>query len=511
MKEVITGEELKKIMVDAINLLCDSVSSTLGPSGNNVLINTDDVTPYITNDGVTIAEAIESSDKRINTILEIAKEASLKTNEEVGDGTTTTLVLLQSLIHEGLKEIENGKNPIILKQELNEVLDKALEELDKLKKDATDSDLLNVAINSSEDIKVGNILTEIYLKMGSRYACRLTDANTDYTYYDIKKGYNLEIDNIPSIYFEDNKELNLKDSYVLLLKGYLSDLEMISDIINEGLNRNKNIVILASEYDIEIEREVLLYYLQEHKNIYLFKIPDYASRKEAITKDIATLTKANIKDINLERVTFNDLGKSDITITKNELTIISDNDISNRLNNLKEELNNTNDDYEKEFLQARISKLENGIATIYVGGKTKSEIKEKIMHYEDALCSLEIAKFGIVTGEGIPFLSIINKLSLDTTGANILKKALEVPFNKIMENSASDKDEIKKEIEESNYQKIYNFNTKKYESINETKIIDPLKVITTALKNAVSIASLLLTTNYLVINEKIEVEKSHVL
>jgi chaperonin GroEL len=187
MKEVLTGEELRKVMVEAIDLLCDSVGSTLGPSGNNVLINTDDTIPYITNDGVTIAKAIESSDKRINTVLEIAKEASLKTNEEVGDGTTTTLVLLQAIIKEGLKEIEKGKNPIILKQELNEALDLILKDIDTLKKMPTSEDLLNVAVNSSEDKKIGKILTEIYLLMKSRYSCRLTESNSEETYYEIKK------------------------------------------------------------------------------------------------------------------------------------------------------------------------------------------------------------------------------------------------------------------------------------------------------------------------------------
>lgn len=507
MKEVITKEELKKLMVEAIDLLCDSVSSTLGPSGNNVLINTDDTTPYITNDGVTIANAIESNDKRINTILEIAKEASLKTNEEVGDGTTTTLVLLQSLIHKGLKEIEKGKNPIILKQELNEALEQAITELNNLKKKPTNKDLENVAINSSEDEEAGKLLTEIYLKMGSRYACRLEESNTDKTYYDIKKGYNLEIDNIPSIYFTDSKEINLKNSHILLLKGYLNDLEVISDIINEGLNRCKNIIILAEDYDIEVERDIILYYLQEHKNIYLFKLPDYASRKEAIASDIASLTNSKIRNINLERISFNDLGKATVNITKNELTIVSDNDIKNKLNILKDELKEISDDYEKEFLQARISKLENGVATIYVGGKTKSEIREKLMHYEDALYALETANFGITIGEGIAFLKVIDKISLNTDGANILKDSLELPFKKIMDNSAQDSQKIKNEIIKNKYSKIYNLKIKELEDVKDTSIIDPIKVITTALKNAVSISSLLLTTQYLVINDTIKIEK----
>ena len=508
MKDVITGEELKETMIKAIDLLCDSVGSTLGPSGNNVLINRDDEVPYITNDGVTIAEAIESSDKKINTVLEIAKEASLKTNEEVGDGTTTTLVLLKEIYHEGLKEIEKGKNPIVLKKELNNALELVIKELTKLRQEATEKDLLNVAINSSEDIEIGNILTETYLKMKNKYACRLRESNTDKTYVEIKKGYNLDIDNIPSIYFDNKKEIVLKDSYVLILRGYLTDLEQIAEVINEGLNRGKNIVILAEDYDINIEREILLYYLQEHKNIYIFKIPDYGSRKEEIIKDIVSLTDSKVKNIELEPVIFTDLGTSkELIINKEEVLLISNKNVKERLNTLKDELDNISDTYTKEFIASRIAKLENGIATIYVGGNTKTEIKERLMHFEDALCALDTASLGVVIGEGISYLKVLNNLDNKDTGTNILKKVLEVPFNKIMENAGYDKDIIKKKIIESNYQLIYNFKLNDFENIKDTKIIDPLGVVIESLKNAVSIASLLLTTNYLVINDTIKIDK----
>ena len=508
MKEVVTGEELKKIMQEAINILCDSVSSTLGPSGNNVLINTSDTSPYITNDGYTIANALEVEDKKINTVIEIAKEASLKTNEEVGDGTTTTLVLLQSIFNEGLKEIENGKNPIILKKELTEAMEEVIKELDKLKRLPSKEELLNVAINSSEDKEIGKLLTEIYLKMHSRYACRLIESSSQEEYYEIKKGYSLEIDNIPSIYFDNIDTISLKNTYILLVKGYLTDLEIISDMINEGLNRNKNIIILAEDYDIEIEREVLLYYLQEHKNIYLFKIPDYGSRKEAIIKDISSLSNSKIKNINIENISFSDLGLVDeVIINKNEIVILSNNSTAKKIKELKKELSSVQDDYEKEFILERLAKLENGIANIYVGGKTKTEIKERLLHFEDCLCALEVANEGIVLGEGIAFLSIINKLKDNNTGFRIMKRVLEIPFDKIMKNAGYDEKIIKEEIIKSNYQKVYNFNTNQYDDINNTKIIDPVKVLISALKNSISISSLLLTTQCLVINDNIRIEK----
>ena len=244
MKEVIYGEELRKTMIEAINLLCDAVGSTLGPSGNNVLINTDDISPFITNDGVTIAKAISSNDKKIDTILEIVKEAALKTNEIVGDGTTTTLVLLKSIFNNGLEEISKGKNPIELKYELNRCLNKIVEELYKISRKPNDNDLLSIATISTEDKELGNFLFNLYKIMKSKYAIKLMEGNSEETYYEIKRGYNLEIDNIPSIYFQNSNELIINDVYTLLLRGYLDNLEDIAEIINEGLNRNKNILIL---------------------------------------------------------------------------------------------------------------------------------------------------------------------------------------------------------------------------------------------------------------------------
>lgn len=509
MKEVVFGEELKKLMVDAINLLCDAVGSTLGPSGNNVLINNDETSPFITNDGVTIANAISSNDKKINTILEIIKEASLKTNEVVGDGTTTTLVLLKSIFNNGLKEIENGKKAIELKRELNITLNKIIDELNKLSRIPNEVDLNAISTISTEDRELGLFLSELFKIMKSKYAIKLSEGNIENTYYEIKKGYNLEIDNIPNIYFQNSKEIVLHDVYVLLLRGYLDNLEVIADIINEGLNRNKNILILAEDYSDMILEQVILYYLQMNKNIYLFKLPDYASRKEAIIKDIVSLTNSSIKNIGYDNIYFDNLGYiNEFIISKDEITIVNDIDINDRLNEIKDEFNNSYDDYEKEFLANRISKLENGMATIYVGGKTKTEIKEKLMRLEDGLCALEVAKDGVLVGEGISLLKVSKSLKNETIGDKIMIESLKVPFNKIMENAIGNYDNISKEIEKANYEKIYNFDSNELEDINNTSIIDPTKVTIETLKNAVSIASMLLTTNYLVISENINVDKN---
>ena len=496
MKEVISNEELKKVMVKAVNLICDAVGSTLGPSGNNVIIN-NTLSPYITNDGATIARSISSSDKRVNAILEIVKEASLKTNEEVGDGTTTTLVLLQSIFNEGLKEIENGKDPIILKKELNNLLDSLIEQINKKKIIPNKEELLKIAYTSSNDIEISKLVTEVYLKMDNSYSIRLEESR-EKTYYEIKKGYVIEDIEIPNIYFSNKDKIELNNTLILILNGYLSNLELISDALNEALVKNKNLIILANDYSDEVQNEIMSYYLDLNKNIFIFKMPGYGSEKNNIEKDISKLSDSKISNIDYERVLYKDLGIIDkLEINKNSITLVINKNMHNYINKLKNELENSNE-YEKELLENRISKLENGIATIYVGGNTKTEIKEKIMRFEDTLCALEVAKHGIVKGEGLVFLEISESIN-----NKILSKALEAPFIKILNNSGYEDKKIKEEIIKSKYQKIFNLEKGILESI-ENNIIDPALVLIESIRNAISIATLLLTTNYLVINEEKE-------
>lgn len=503
MKEVISNNELRDVIRNASNLICDAVSSSLGPKGNNVLINTSEEPVFITNDGVTVAKSIESEDKRVNTVLEIIKEASLKTDEIVGDGTTTTLVLLKNIINEGLDKIEKGKNAVALKNELLSCLEEVIEEINKLKRIPSNEDLIRVASVSSNDKEIGNIIFEVYSKMKNKYSIKLEESKNEETYYEIKKGYSVDID-ILNMYFENKDEIVLNNSNILLLNGYLSSLNEISDIVNESLSRNKNIVIFCDDYEESLLKEAYIYHLKDNKNIFIFKYPDYASRKEMIKEDISILTSSKIKDINLENIYFSDLGVSEkVIINKEEIMLINDNEnIDNHLLKLKNK--NISDDYEREFIEERISKLENGIATIYVGGITKTEKREKIMRFVDAINAVDIASKGVVVGEGITLLKISNIIQSNTIGEKIIKETLNVPFKKIIENSGLDYEKINKVITDSDYNLIYNFENNDYESIDDTFIIDPVNVIIESLKNACSIGSLLLTTNYLVINENLK-------
>ena len=499
MKKVICNDELKKIMSDTVNMICDAVTSTLGPSGNNVLVSKSDLAPFITNDGVTIAESISSSKEEENAILEIIKEASLKTNYKVGDGTTTTMVLLQSIFNLGLKEIIQGKNSIELKNELNTVLDDIINKINALKKSPSKEDLINIASTSANDSELGSFIANIYSEINN---IKIEEGNKEETYYEINNGYDINTSELSIVYFENNKEIVLKDSYVLLLNGYLNSLEQISDIINEGINRNKNILIIANEYEESIKDELVIYYLQEHKNIFLTSINEYGKRKEDIIKDIAFLSSSKIRNIDYENIMWNDLGKIEELIIKREnISLINKINPEKRIKELEIELNNCHDDYDKEFIKDRIAKLNGKCATIFVGGLTNTEIKEKKMRFDDALCSLKSASNGVVVGEGITLLKVSSELESDKIANKIMKKSLEVPFHKILENAGISSLEKYTKIKDSNYKLIYNIEKNDYESINDTKIIDSVLVVIESLKNAVSIASMLLTTNYLVIND----------
>lgn len=501
MKCIVSGNELKEVMCDAVNLLCDTVSSTLGPTGNNVLINNSEVTPFITNDGVTIASNIGSDNKKIDTVLEIVKEASLKTNELVGDGTTTTLVLLQSIFNLGIDEINKGMNKIVLKNELLNCMREVVDEIHKIKKAPSKDDLLHIAMTSTNDLEIATITTDVFLEVGSKYSIKLEESGSELTYSINKKGYNIPIRNISSMYFSKKKNIGLKDVEVLVLKGYLNSLESISDVVNDALLYDKNLIIFVEGMSDSIRNEILVYYFN-HKNIFIVELEEYASHRDKQEDDISTLSGSTIKNIEYENVYCKDLGTiNNAVISSEEVILVGNNKMSSDLiKNLKEEIKVCNNEYEKDFINGRISKLENGITTIYVGGTTKSEKREKIMRYEDAISSLESAKNGIVTGEGITYLIVSRNIDSSGVGSCIIKKSLEKPFEKVMDNLGLNYKEVKNIIIDNNYKFIYDYEVNDYIPINKSHIIDSVDVIICAFKNALSIAAMLLSTSSLVIN-----------
>ncbi len=502
LKKVVRGTELIEKMHIAINLLCDTVKATLGPKGNNIIIDHSAFTPFITNDGVTIAENIESEDAVINTILELAKEASIKTNSTVGDGTTTTLVLLQSIFNEGLKEIESGTSPIILKKRMNEDLDLLKGKITNLSKKPTSKDLEHIAITSAGSKEIGKIINEAYLKVSDKGAIRIKEGEEKNTRVIYKNGYVFDTLLASPYFLVDKDSLELISSYLLLVNTYLSNIEELAIYINEAIISTKNLIIIAEDYSDDLINDVLALNQESPINVYLLKTPEFGKNKQDLLRDIELISKAKIIE-NLHNSSTNSLGiVSNLKITPDESTIYFEQTekIKEKIVELRS-LQKKKLSPDSDFLAKRIAMYESGIVDILVGAPTKTERREKKMRYDDALCAISSTKSGVLPGSGLALYKITEELSEGELKESLLKKVLQTPFKQIMTNAGLDAEKILQPIKDSNYQQVYNIQSLAYESIQETTVIDSTLVIVNALENAISIASLLLTTTALVINE----------
>jgi len=503
MKKIISGTELQEKILESIEILCGTVKETLGPKGNNVLINHSNFSPFITNDGVTIAKNIESEDETISAILEIIKESSIKTNDIVGDGTTTTLVLLESIYKQSLEYINKGEKRILLKKELNKTLEIILKELQKLKRKATPYNLKNIAYISSGDKNLGNLAYNVIKKVKRKEAINIRDSNEDKTFINYFKGYICNTTLASPYFLKNNNTLNYKNSYILLMNTSLTNIECISFILNDILKNKHNLIIIANNFDEVLTEELVSLTLTEKISICLLKIEDYGTHIYKILKDIELITNAQIIEQE-NSITSKNLGiVNNIEITNEKIRIdFNNSEKTNKyLRALKKEAKETTDDLEKEFLEKRIAMFSKGTAEISLGAPTKTECQEKRMRLEDALCALSASNNGILPGSGISLLQISNTLNTNTNASKIWKEVLKTPFEQITKNAGLNSQEILKKIEKNNFELIYNINDDTYENITNTKVIDPLSVVMQALINATSIAGMLITTTSLIINE----------
>ncbi len=503
MKKVISGKELYDKKLEAINMLCNTVKTTLGPQGSNVIINNSAFSPFITNDGVTIAQNIESDDPIVNSILELAKESAIKTNEVVGDGTTTTLVLLQGIFNYGSELINKGINPIIIKKFLNQAMNETIKKIKNYSKKPNQQDLEFIATISGGSTQVGKLVSQAYCVVNNKSAIEIQEVDDMESMVIFNKGYYFDTNIATDYFFEDKQIIEFKNSYVLIINEYLNDIKKIEHILNEIMRINSSLVIIAQDYTDEVIQNLLSFYLERQINVCLLKMPEYGIRSQDIIKDIKAITNASIIT-DLAKIAFNSLGKASLKITKDKTIInFTENKLTKkRLEELNKNLQNDLDDYDKEFINKRIAMFQNGNAIIKVGGATISERREKTMRFEDALNAVSAASEGILPGSGIVLKKISEEIKEDNVGFKILKKALLLPFEQILYNAGID-DSLKKEIANSGFQKIFNINKNKLEDITTTSVVDPTNVVINSLINAVSIASMLLTTTSLVINEHV--------
>lgn len=503
MKKIISGEKLEDKMQEAINLLCDTVKVTLGPKGRNVIIDHSDFSPFITNDGVTIAENISSDDQVLNTILEIAKEASINTNENIGDGTTTTLVLLQGIFNECLKYIRKGENPIILKSNLKNSVDRIIQMLDNLKLEETEERKRSLAIISANDENIGNLVNEIFKKVKTKEAININEVNFEELNVSYLQGYFLDITLASSYFLNDELSKNLNNVYLLVINDCLNDIEKISEILNDIIKNNRNLLIVAKDFDEYFIQQIVSLNLSEGLNCYLLKINDYGIHERIIQQDLQVISNAKIVE-SLNSIKSSNLGfiKS-AKISKDLLQVSYDKNkvIEEYIKNIKEDIKKLKDDFELSFYQKRLAMFTSGLANITIGSQTKIECKEKRMRLEDSICVLDSLKNGILPGSGISLLYISENMIIYSNSDKIIKEAFAKPFEQILINSGVDHKKIRNEIFNKRFKYLYNILNEKLEKISNTKVIDSYNVVLNCILNACSIASMLITTNSLVINE----------
>ena len=499
MKKIITYNELREKMNSAIELLCDTVKTTLGPKGSNAIIDHSSFTPFITNDGVTIAKNIESDDEIVNTILELAKESSINTDNNVGDGTTTTLVLLESIYKNCLKIIDEGESPILLKKEIDSSLNEIIKMIKNYNRLPNNKELLNIANISANSELIGKTIYEAYQKVKDKNAIIITEDKTNEIIH--KKGYIIET-LLASPYFMLNKDVYSLDSVkTIIVNNCINDIEEIASLINELLITKEIFIIFAHDYSDSFISQILAINNQENLNIILLKIPGYGENKLNIMNDLALISECSVTN-NLENILKDNIGHiSKINIYKKE-TIISfkmNSQIQKEINNLENNLNNINDVL-KEENQKRLAMFKNGLIEIKITAPSEVELREMKMRYIDALWAIDIASKGVVTGSGLIFYKIAEELE-NTKVLKIFKEALKEPFKQIMINAGLDSEKIIKYIKDNEYQKVYNINKEKYEDIAKTEVLDPTEVLINSLVNATSVATMLITTNTLIINE----------
>lgn len=519
-KQIKYGEDARKALEKGVNSLADTVKITLGPKGRNVVLDKKFGTPLITNDGVTIAKEIELEEPFENMGAQLVKEVSTKTNDVAGDGTTTAVVLAQSIIKEGLKNLAAGANPIILKKGITAAVDTAVDYLKKLSKPIeSKNDISHVASVSSGEDEIGQLISDAMEKVGKDGVITVEESKTMKTELNVVEGMQFDR-GYASAYMVTNSDkmiAELEDAYILITDKKISNVQEILPVLNQILEKGLKLMIIAEEIEGEALATLIVNKLRGALNCVAVKAPGFGDRRKAMLEDIAILTGGQVitgdLGIELKDVDISMLGRAkQVKVDKENTTIVegagSSADIKARINAIKAQIEETTSDYDKEKLQERLAKLSGGVAVINVGAATEVEMKDKKLRIEDALNATRAAvEEGIVPGGGVAILSAIsevektvNKLKGDEkTGAAIVLRAIEEPVRQIAINAGFDGAIVVNKILESKNPSFgFDALNNEYKDLVESGIVDPTKVVRSALQNAASVASILLTTESIV-------------
>ena len=522
-KEIKFGAEARTALEAGVNKLADTVSVTLGPKGRNVVLDKSYGAPLITNDGVTIAKEIELEDGFENMGAQLVKEVATKTNDVAGDGTTTATVLAQAMINEGMKNLAAGANPIILRKGMRKATDCAVESLKGMSQVLSGKEqIAKVAAISAGDESVGEMVADAMEKVSNDGVITIEESKTMLTELDLVEGMQFDRGYVSAYMCTDmdKMEANLDDPYILITDKKISNIQEILPLLEQVVQSGAKLLIIAEDVEGEALSTLVINKLRGTFSVVAVKAPGYGDRRKDMLQDIAILTGGTViteeLGLDLKEATLDQLGRAKSVKVTKENTIIVDglgakDDIEARVSMIKKQIDETTSDFDREKLQERLAKLAGGVAVIRVGAATETEMQEKKLRMEDALNATRAAvEEGIIAGGGSAYIHASKEVSElaaglegdEKTGANIILKALEAPLYKIAQNAGMEGSVIISKVKEGVVGTGYDALHDEYVNMVESGILDPVKVTRSALQNATSVASTLLTTESVVSNIK---------
>jgi len=521
-KDIKFGEDARKALEAGVNKLANTVKVTMGPKGRNVVLDKKFGAPLITNDGVTIAKEIELEDPFENMGAQLVKEVATKTNDVAGDGTTTATLLAQALIREGLKNVAAGANPMILRKGIAQAVDVAVDFVVKSSAKVNGKeDIARVAAISAADDKVGELIADAMDKVSNDGVITVEESKTAETYSEVVEGMQFDRGYISPYMVTDTEKMEavLDDAYILITDKKISNIQEILPCLEQIVQQGKKLVIIAEDVEGDALATLLVNKLRGTFTCIAVKAPGFGDRRKEMLKDIAILTGGEVISeelgLDLKETTIDQLGTARQIKIQKETTIIVDgagdaDAIKSRINQIRAQIEETTSDFDREKLQERLAKLAGGVAVIKVGAATETEMKEKKLRIEDALAATRAAvEEGIVAGGGSSFINAIKAVEAlhetltgdEKTGAAIVLKALEEPVKQIAANAGVEGSVIVEKLKNSDDKTGYNALTGEYCDMLKAGIVDPTKVTRSALENAASIASMVLTTESVVANK----------
>ena len=518
-KEIKFGADARAALEAGVNKLADTVKVTLGPKGRNVVLDKSFGAPLITNDGVTIAKDIELEDGFENMGAQLVKEVATKTNDVAGDGTTTATVLAQAMINEGMKNLAAGANPIILRKGMKQACDCAVDAIAQMSSKITGKDqIARVAAISAGDDSVGEMVADAMEKVSNDGVITIEESKTMKTELDLVEGMQFDRGYV-SAYMAtdmDKMEANLDNPYILITDKKISNIQEILPLLEESMQAGAKLLIIAEDVEGEALTTLVLNRLRGTLNVVAVKAPGYGDRRKAMLEDIAILTGGTVisEEVGLELkdTTLAQCGRAKSVKVQKENTVIVDGEgdkaaIEARVSQIRAQIEETTSDFDREKLQERLAKLAGGVAVVRVGAATETEMQEAKLRMEDALAATKAAvEEGIISGGGSAYIHASKKVAAmaanlegdEKTGANIILKALEAPLTTIAYNAGLEGAVIINKVRESDEGVGFNALTEEYVDMVKAGIVDPAKVTRSALQNATSVASTLLTTESVV-------------